>query len=105
VLTAVILMSPSVLCDIRIQGDKSSLDFDFLPHGRIVNYRCNLRTIEIRDGETIKARFETATLDVVYADLDSATFMLSFAGSQSDRAHWLRRALSIFFAWPPCARC
>jgi hypothetical protein len=88
VLTGLLLVSKSCICDTQIQLAEGRSDFDIIGKSSIRDYRFTLWNYEFKEGEVIKASYELANITLAH-NLNNLHTKLTYAGN--DRSGWLKQ--------------
>lgn len=90
-LSRLLLVTENFLCDVRIEGPQTSSEFDFVAKGSIRNYRFNVWTQELKEGDVVKASYDVAEITLIHDPPHDFRTDLSYAGTE--RAAWLKQVV------------
>ena len=91
-LSALSLITENYLCEVKLAANHAH-QFDVTDKARIMDYRINIWTHEIKENDIVKASYEVATIVLLHT-LAAGSTTLSYAGTEGqERADWLRKVL------------
>lgn len=90
-LARILLVADHYLCDIVIAGAQSRLEFDFIAKHSIRDYRFDVWTQELKEGDEVKASYEVARVQLLHELSQQYRTELTYAGN--DRAGWLKHVV------------
>jgi hypothetical protein len=94
VLNMVYLVSSKHVCEIKILGEAQGSHVEFVHRQHVQGYRIAQQTVEIKEGDVVKAKFETAQIDVHLGQPIGFVCQLKFVGSETQRSSWLRKVMN-----------